>query len=155
MDKRVGAGNNNALPAIHAGKTFVLKHTLDCAEDNVSAAEKVFLFDIPAGTLVKDLAVEVETVEGGTLTIDVGDYSDTDTAVDADGYIDGMNGNSLGASKASDLTLANGAAIGDAHTFSPAYWNGKYYRTAAIIAALFNNAADAAKIHFSAVCVKC
>ena len=149
-------GDGGALPSNLAGRLVVLTAVVACASNNVDAEDIVKLFDIPAGTLVQDVVAIVETAEGETLTFDVGDFlSATDAAVDADGYLDGVNGNSAAASKASTeaLTLTEGEP--NVAAFSPAYARGKYYTADSWIGATFNNAADTAKITFKAICVNC
>ena len=136
-------GNGRALPAVGAGRTTVLSAIVDCSANNVAAADIVKLFDIPAGTLVQDLIAIVETAEGEALTLNLGDYlTETDAAVDADGYGAAVNANVEAATKATD-TEALGYALG------------KYYAADSYIGALFSAAADTAVITFKAICVNC
>lgn len=137
-------GDGSALGNQDRGKQYVVKRTVDCSKDNVGAADVVKLMPVPANTLVKEVIANVRTAEGGTLTFDVGDYlTADDSAVDADGYLDGTNGNSAAASKTSD-------------TDTLGHYAGKFYANAlAYIGVLFNNAADAAVIDFMIVCVDC
>lgn len=96
---------------------------------------------LPAKSLVLAVGLDVTTVEGGTLTIDVGDGSDTD------GYLDGVDANTV-ASYASALALAEGTpntVVG--------YGAGKYYSAADTIDVKLVNAADAAVVRLWALVV--
>tara|TARA_R100000995_G_C3482846_1_gene125143 strand:- start:1279 stop:1737 length:459 start_codon:yes stop_codon:yes gene_type:complete len=90
---------------------------------------------VPANTLVTNVALNVTTAEGGTLTIDVGDGDNPD------GYIDGVNGNAT----AAYLTVAG----------TDAFEAGKFYTAADTIDVKINNAADAAVMTLTAVMVDC
>jgi hypothetical protein len=146
-------GGGDALPGNRQGRTSALKFTIDTATTNVAGSDVLKLMDIPENTLIQDVIVDVRTAEGGTLTIDIGDYlSSNDNAVDADGYIDGANGNSLGVTKASDITLTDGTP----NTISPAYHNGRFYDDGdEYLGILFNNAANAAVFDVYVVAVNC
>lgn len=96
---------------------------------------------LPAKSLVMAVGLDVTTAEGGTLTIDVGDGSDTD------GYLDGVDANTV-ASYASALALAEGTpntVVG--------YGAGKYYSAADTIDVKLVNAADAAVVRLWALVV--
>lgn len=137
-------GDGNALAAKDGGRLFVLKTTIDCSENNISADDIVKLWNIPAKTLVLDVIVDVTTVEDSTCTLTLGDYliATPTTEVDLDGYEASMN-----AEAAASYRAADGAA---------AYALGRYYRDAlAYIGLLFNNAADTAVIEIMAICVDC
>tara|TARA_R100001510_G_scaffold51345_1_gene51098 strand:+ start:699 stop:1157 length:459 start_codon:yes stop_codon:yes gene_type:complete len=90
---------------------------------------------VPANTLVTNVALNVTTAEGGTLTIDVGDGDNPD------GYLDGVNGNAT----AAYLTVAG----------TDAFEAGKFYTAADTIDVKINNAADAAVMTLTAVMVDC
>ena len=90
---------------------------------------------VPANTLVTNVALNVTTAEGGTLTVDVGDGSNDD------GYIDGVNANAT----AAYITVAG----------SDAYEQGRFYTAADTIDVKLNNAADAAVMTLTAVMVDC
>ena len=90
---------------------------------------------VPANTLVTNVALNVTTAEGGTLTVDVGDGDNPD------GYLDGVNGNAT----AAYLTVAG----------TDAFEAGKYYTAADTIDIVLNNAADAAVMTLTAVMVDC
>ncbi len=136
-------GDGDALPSNRSGLLFALQAEIDCAENNVASGDIVKALAIPANTLVQDVIAVVETAEGDTLTLDVGDYlTADDTAVDADGYLDGTDGNTAAASKTSD-------------TDTLGHFGGKFYTAASYIGVLFNNAASAAVIRIHAICVDC
>ena len=90
---------------------------------------------VPANTLVTNVALNVTTAEGGTLTVDVGDGSNDD------GYIDGVNANAT----AAYITVAG----------TDAYEQGRFYTAADTIDVKLNNAADAAVMTLTAVMVEC
>ena len=90
---------------------------------------------VPANTLVTNVALNVTTAEGGTLTIDVGDGDDPD------GFLDGVNANAT----AAYLPVAGTAA----------YEQGKYYTAADTIDVTTVNAADAAVMTLTAIMVDC
>lgn len=129
------------LPAIELNKGFVLSAKLDCSEENQGAAGIALLLAVPAGTLVDKVVAVVETAEGGTLTFDVGVFDSDEAAVDADGFIDGANGNSAG-----------GNISGDS---AEAYANGYYFAAAGYIGLTCVNAADTAVISVSALAYDC
>lgn len=57
----------------------------------LAAADVIEVLDIPAGSVVLSVGAEVKTVaDSTTLTLDVG------TAVDADEWVDGLDGKTLG-----------------------------------------------------------
>jgi hypothetical protein len=61
----------------------------------IAASSTISLFHLPAGVKVLDFVVDVETIEGGTLTADFGPYThSTGSAIDADGFIAALNLNS-------------------------------------------------------------
>ena len=140
-------GDGPVLPFNRAGRTSVLKFLIDTKAVNIGSGDIVKLLEIPAKTKIVDVVAHVTTAEGGTLTIDIGDYlTADDTAVDADGYLDGANGNSAAATKASTFALTEGTP----NTIAPAYTTGRYYPAAnSWLGVLFNNAADAAVIDVS------
>jgi hypothetical protein len=142
-------GDGDALGCTTGGKTHVLKTEIDTSETNVADSGIVKLWEIPANTLVQEVIVNVTTAEGATLTLDVGDYLIADeAAVDADGFIDGANGNSAAATKSSDELAED--------TTTLAYADGKYFADALnFIGILFNDAAETAVIEVIAICVDC
>lgn len=138
------AVRNNAL-----GMRFVEKFAIDTATTNVADSAILKLMDVPADTLIENIIVEVVTAEGGTLTLDIGDYLiATDVAVDADGYFDGLDGNSAAVSLLSAQLSADTTTI--------VYAEGKFYTAHnSYIGVLFNDAADAAVINIWVIGTKC
>ena len=101
----------------------------------LTSADILEVIRVPANTLVTNVALNVTTAEGGTLTIDVGDGDNPD------GYLDGVNGNAT----AAYLTVAG----------TDAFEAGKFYTAADTIDVKINNAADAAVMTLTAVMVDC
>jgi len=101
----------------------------------LTSADVLEVIRVPANTLVTNVALNVTTAEGGTLTVDVGDGDNPD------GYLDGVNGNAT----AAYLTVAG----------TDAFEAGKYYTAADTIDIVLNNAADAAVMTLTAVMVDC
>jgi hypothetical protein len=101
----------------------------------LGATDVLEVIRVPANTLVTNVALEVTTAEGGTLTIDVGDGDDPD------GFLDGVNANTA----AAYLPVAGTAA----------YEQGKYYTAADTIDVTTVNAADAAVMKLTAIMVDC
>ena len=101
----------------------------------LTSADILEVIRVPANTLVTNVALNVTTAEGGTLTVDVGDGDNPD------GYIDGVNANAT----AAYLTVAG----------TDAFEAGKYYTAADTIDIVLNNAADAAVMTLTAVMVDC
>lgn len=148
QDYRNGAA---AVPANMSGIAFRLENTLDFATTNLANGDIAKVFDIPAGTLVLSVCVDVTTAET-TGTIDVGDYTiSTGAAVDADGYLDDLDISSTGETCSYPGTLTEG---------TPNVWNealaqGKFYKTAVnFIGVLANAALDEAILTVRAVCLK-
>lgn len=142
------------LPENTSGRLFVLKTTIDAAVTNVGSADVVKAFTPPANTKVLEVLANVKTAEGGTLTFDVGDYEVADdSAEDADGFIDGANGNAVAAYSSRTETLTLGEGTPNTVSFSPAYRAGKVYDGTDYIGVLINNDANAAVIVLTALCV--
>lgn len=143
-DHGTGAKVSGQMP----GVVWMLR-TIDAAVDNIASGDTVQLFHIPQGSKVLDFLMNVETLEGGTLTIDVGTYThSTDAAIDADGFVDGLDANSAtGVQRItrgilmSDSDLPTGKDGGG--------WTAQ--DVAADISALYNNAADVSKITYAAL----
>lgn len=141
VDLRVGG--TAELPYVDSlGKAHVLVQEVDFAQTNRDSADVLQLFNIPANTLVLKVVAVVQTEEGGTATIDVGD------ADDADGYLDGFDADTAGA-YANDLALTDGTP----NTVT-GYSAGKFYASAGVISATINNAMDAGKVSFHVLCFK-
>ena len=143
FDKTIGG--NDTLPAKEAGYQFTLRRTYDTAatgDGNVTSGDTLQLLNIPANTLVQRVAVIKDTVESGTLTVDVGD------GTDPDGFLDGADLNAA-ATEITELALAEAApntVVG--------YTAGKLYTAADTLDMLFNNTADTAKFTVVAICVR-
>lgn len=133
IDLRVGSGSD--YPALNSGRLTKLSYTLDTADQNVGSGDVVHLFNIPANTFIQLVNVNVETLEGGTATVDIGDYTAASppVAIDADGFHNNL-----------DLNNATGWVSSDQN--SAAYQYGDYSAVARVIGLLANNALDAAKI---------
>jgi hypothetical protein len=98
---------------------------------------------VPAKTYVLKAGIDVTTAEGATQTFDLGDGDD------ADGYLDGVNGNTV-AGYGSTYVLTEGTPnviIG--------YGFGKYYNAADTIDLVQVNACDTAVVRVWAVMVDC
>lgn len=130
-----------SLGNAHAGALAIMliSNTIDFSIDKADALDVIEAIDVGAGDIVLKVLVEVETVEGGTLTFDVGD------GTDPNGYLDAVNGNSAGMTGTA-LALTEGAP----NTVS-AYSNGKLYTAADTIDLVMDNAADAAVVKVSAL----
>jgi hypothetical protein len=90
---------------------------------------------IPAKTSVLAVGLDVTTAEGGTLTVDVGDEDN------ADGYLDGVNAN----------TVASYATLDGATDYA----TGRYYAAADTIDVTIVNAADVAVMRLWAIVADC
>ena len=101
----------------------------------LAATDVLEVIKVPANTLVTNVALNVTTAEGGTLTIDVGDGDDPD------GYLDGVNANATAAYIPVDGTAA--------------FAQGKYYTAADTIDVTTVNAADAAVMTLTATMIDC
>lgn len=109
----------------------------------LGAADILTVLSIPAKTKVLAAGIDVTVAEGGTLTLDLGDGSD------ADGYLDGVDGNTV-ASYANALVMVEAAP----NTIL-GYSNGKYYSAADTIDLVTVNAADTAVVTVWALVADC
>ena len=121
------SGYGNTSPQTDAMPGGMMAAMIDTAVQNLAADDVWEAITVPAGSIVVAAGAVILTAEGGTLTIDLGDGDDID------GYLDGSNGNSAGASYSS----INGTT---------AYSGGRYYSSEDTIDLVAKNAADAAKI---------
>jgi len=120
-------GGAVGYPAHLKGGTFRVAATVDFNESNYVATNVLQLISVPIGCRVLAVAWTVETVEGATLTFDIGDGDDPD------GFVDGANGNAL--------------AQGDSDGIATGYpAPGRNYAAADTIDLLINNDASSAKI---------
>jgi len=111
----------------------------------LTAGDVLEVLQVPAGTQVLAVGLNVTTAEGGTLTVDVGDGDDPD------GYLDGVDGNAVAGYSSSQVTISEGTP----NTISPALAFGKYYTDADTIDVKIVNAADAAVMTVWAVVANC
>lgn len=111
----------------------------------LTAGDVIEVLQIPAGTQVLSVGLNVTTAEGGTLTVDVGD------GADPDGYLDGVDGNAVAGYSSSQVTITEGTP----NTISPALAFGKYYTSADTLDVKIVNAADAAVMTVWAVVANC
>jgi len=109
----------------------------------LTSGDVIEAIPLPAKSLVLRVGLDVTTVEGGTLTIDVGDGSDPD------GFLDGVDANAV-ASYCSALALTEGTP----NTIT-GYSGGKYYSTADTLDVKIVNAADVAVMKLWALVLDC
>jgi hypothetical protein len=136
-------------------KVTVLEVTLDFAAITaarlaagataLTSGDVLEVLRIPAKSQVLNVGVDVTKAEGGTLTIDVGD------GADPDGFLDGVNANTVAGYSSSTVTLVEGAP----NTLSPAFGFGKYYGAADTIDVTTVNAADVAVMRVWAIVADC
>ena len=113
-------------------RVSILERQLDCGTDNQAQNDIVQMLNIPAGTFVEAVAITVDTAEGGTLTIDVGDGDGAQV------YLAGAEGNAA-------ATLFGDASTGTAAIAATAVQ--KYYTAADVLTlSIKSAAADTAKI---------
>lgn len=115
-----------------AGKVTVLKNILDFKNNPAAQSDVVKALAIPAGTVVLSVCCKPTTLEGGTLTVDVGI-----TGGDTDGWGDGIDLN------------ANAGTVQMSGALPAA--GGVLYTTDETIDLLMNNAADAAVVEIAAL----
>jgi hypothetical protein len=138
----LSVGGVEALPG-NRPSPILLKKEINCVTNAQGSGDIAKILRIPAGTWVYEVQANVKTAEGGTLTVDVGDYLESNNnAVDADGYMAGVNANAV-------------ASYSSKRTGSAAFATGKLYTADSYIGVLFNNAADAAKIEVHVLCADC
>jgi hypothetical protein len=146
-------GGTTILAAEGSGNYVMMKKTVKFEDYATTAGDTIQIFDVPADVIVLGIGVETTTVEGATLTIDVGD------GTDPDGFIDGYNANSASAMASSftrtlttDTTTSTAA---QALAISPAYGLGKYYSATDTIDVLVNNTgADTAVLVFKLIAIQ-
>ena len=116
----------------------VARASFDCAVVNRGANATVQAIAIPEKSLVLQVVVVCHTLEGGTLTIDIGDTGDRD------GYMDAGN-----------LNSSVGRIAGTANTPAALTGNAEFYNAANNLAVKFNNAADKAVFDVVALLLDC
>lgn len=123
------------IPASGLNKAFVLKNTLDFDTTPVAAADVVQALQIPAGTYVLNVFVEVITAEGAACTATVGDDAGANSW-DAATDLNAVAG-----------TVTAGISGTDAYALT-----GKVYTTENTIDLTMDHLADDAEIVVYAVC---
>jgi len=107
---------------------FTLIKDIDFAENNIGANESAdIMVTPPEPTLIDNVVAYLITAEGGTLTIDIGDESNTD------GWLDGGDANGT-----PGALIATGTAV--------AYAGPKLYAAGTPLRITCVNAADAGKV---------
>jgi len=104
------------------------------------SADVLQAFRVPAGFALRFAGVRITTVEGGTLTMDIGNASATQThrlAAGADDYVGTINGNNTAGSGGIYPTLIDDADLGGST------YEAVVFITNGTIDITFNNAADA------------
>lgn len=138
-------GSASGFPAGQQ-RTYVLSNTLDLSVTNMAATEVARMIHIPAGSFVHHVRWEVTTVEGATLTFDVGDDSDTD------GYVVSANANALGSGMSTFAGTLGGTGAAADPVVITGYSAGKYYAAADTIDIVTDHsAANVAVIKLSAL----
>lgn len=123
------------------GRAYLKTAIIDTALKNIGAGDTVELINVPANSYVAMVRYEVLTVEGGTMTIDIGD------GTTPAGFVSNLNGNSSGAEGVSaPVALTEGTP-----NVVTGYSDGKYYAAADTIDLVFDNAADAVKLKVQAL----
>ena len=116
---------------------------LDFSVNNLGSADSAKIWNIPANVRIDKVTVKIATGEGATATVDIGDFTTAEVAIDADGYANDLSIQTATIlSQSSPPTLVEGAP----NTYTPAYGFGKLYTAAAVMHLLANNALDAAVI---------
>lgn len=122
-------GDGYSFAGESSGLSYVIHQTADFATYNSAASNDVQIIClIPSNTLVRKVWYKVQTVEGATLTFDIGDDNSTTQFVAA------ANGNALGEAVSADASARLYTANGN-------------------LRVTVNHAADAAKIQVAAECV--
>jgi len=143
-------GGSTEFSALDIGNLCRKTIEVDCTDNTVASADIAKIMDIPAGTFILAVAIEAETVEDSTLTVDVGDFlAADDTVIDKDGWIDGHDCEATTKAASLPATLSEGAP----NTVAPVYAIGKFYAAASWLGVTFNNAADTALIKVHVLCV--
>lgn len=112
----------------------IVRKRVDFRTDGMGNGDTGQIIPVKAGTFVRAVGVHVLQLEGGTLTVDIGD------GADPDGYFDGINLNSA-TFIPRDYVLAEATpntVVG--------YHGGKFYTADDTIDILANNAPDTAVI---------
>ena len=86
FDNSVGAAGAK-YPASALPVNFLTENTLDTAAANRGAGDDSAMLKVTGPSIVMFAGLEVLTLEGGTMTLDLGDDDDPN------GYLDGVDGN--------------------------------------------------------------
>ena len=131
------------IPESGIARPFAFDFQIDYSVVNRAAADVLQVWDIPAGTFIRRIAVQVITVEGGTLTLDIGDGTTTD------GFVNGVDCNTLtnniGYTASGGTTIVLTEATPNTVT---AYSGGKYYAATDTLDIINVDAADTAVVRF-------
>lgn len=119
---------NNPTPFRIGGEPIIVHKVLDFSVTNAAASDVIEAINVAANVTCLRFWTRVATVEGGTMTFDVGDGDDPN------GYDDAVDGNAA---------PSNGAMSGIATVGTDAYALGKKYTTADTIDVTLDDAADA------------
>jgi len=132
-----GSSVGSVIPTKGLGMMYTREVQIDFSDTNADASTVVQALDIPAGTQVFNVWLEIVTAEGGTLTCTVGDGDGADSF---EGEAD-LN--------ATAGTVTYGAGGTDAYVTA----GGKFYSSADTIdLTLSANAADTAVVNVIALC---
>ena len=125
------------------GRMQAMKLHVDFHETPLTSGNIARLFNVPKGILIDHIKVNRKLAEGGTATIDVGLYAQSnDAAIDADGLLDGTDINATGYVASRPGVLAEAAP----NTYNPAYSNGYLATVDAWVGVLANNDLDLAQL---------
>jgi len=139
VDLLVSTATGGELPSSAGRIPKLIDETIDTASQNLGAADVAVLAFIPPRHYIEAVRLEVETVEGGVATVDIGLFSDAGTtAIDADGFIDGADVNAA--------TMVNSAE--GATAYAKGYTTGA---TGAYLCLTAVAALDAAKLRVQAL----
>lgn len=133
-----------------ARSVLTCENVLACATTNQGAGDTAQMLVMAAGFLAIFASMQVLTAEGGTLTVDVGDGTDPDA------FLDGVDGNAVAGTRyCSNVAYTDATDAGNVESATPTQLfsipGGKFYSAADTIDGLINNAADAAKLRFTAL----
>jgi len=118
---------------------WMMETTVDFADGTTyEAADTVQLFDIPAGCWILLATIHVQTGEGDTCTVDLGDADSTD------GFIDGGDIETAGVYIGNELALTEGTpnTLTDTYVFP----GGRLCAADEIVSLVLGHNTDAAKI---------
>lgn len=148
-DRRDGFASTTATTKIAptlTSRKFTVEKTIDCLDDDVTNGDVVQAIYIPPGYYIQNVGLIVERAEGGTLTVDVGLYAESnDAETDKDGFLDGVDCNATAGT--AYCSSPGVATTGSPCTWVTAYGTVGYYTSAGQnLCILFNNAADYARL---------